>query len=89
VTVRYLEIDAEDLAKKIDQLSAEERQKVADFVDLLILKAGHSTGSETSQKQNIRQFFGRWKDAPEAFFECFESASQELRTKLSERFCDV
>ncbi|HMF34190.1 MAG TPA: DUF2281 domain-containing protein [Candidatus Lokiarchaeia archaeon] len=84
-----MEIDTDNLAKKIDQLSPEERQKVADFVEFLILKAGQSYGSEDPRKQNIRQFFGRWKDAPDAFFDCFESASQELRSKLSERFCDV
>ncbi len=76
MTIKKIEID-EEIYKKLLERKKED-ESISDLI-ARILKV-------PKEPQNIKKFFGLWKDLPAELYQIMESDVKELREQINRRF---
>ena len=74
--LKTIKID-EELYKKLLERK-KENESISDLIARIL--------SVQKEPQNIKKFFGLWKDLPEEVFKIMESDQKELRDDINRRF---
>ena len=77
MTSKTIEIDEKTYERLLRK--KKNNETISEVIDKLL-------GYKKKEKNNLKPFFGRWKDLPTEYFNIMENAHYELRKDINKRF---